>query len=396
MRVLILTERFYPEEFLINDLVMKWKQQGHAVEVLTQIPSYPHDKIFPGYRNNKAMRNDIGPEGVVVHRVKTVLGYNHSVFCKILNYFLFAWRTSWWALWHGHKYDRVFVCHTGPLTMASAVVVFKGIWQRQCTIWTQDMWPEAVYAYGFKKNRIRDFFLSLFVKQIYACCHTILVSSPNFVDVLSQRLQCSVFFVPQWDQGEDVIPIKKPDNKVVFMFTGNLGVPQNLEMLLRGFQRANLLQAELHLIGGGVMLEPLRELVQAESMTNVFLPGRFPKEQMPEFVAKADVLVISLRAEYSLTLPGKFQTYLKAGRPMFGVLKGAAADMIKENKLGTVADPDDLKVIAKGFRALAEQAQAGELVACSERCLELLERCFNREKLIGELWGYVAGREFIR
>ena len=51
MKILILTERFFPEEFLINDLAAEWRSAGHDVEVLTQVPSYPGDRIFSGYRN---------------------------------------------------------------------------------------------------------------------------------------------------------------------------------------------------------------------------------------------------------------------------------------------------------------------------------------------------------
>ena len=46
MKLLILTERYFPEEFLINDLVSEWKNRGYEIEVLTQVPSYPRDAIF--------------------------------------------------------------------------------------------------------------------------------------------------------------------------------------------------------------------------------------------------------------------------------------------------------------------------------------------------------------
>lgn len=46
MKILILTERFFPEEFLINDLAAEWRSAGHEVEVLTQVPSYPWGPDF--------------------------------------------------------------------------------------------------------------------------------------------------------------------------------------------------------------------------------------------------------------------------------------------------------------------------------------------------------------
>ena len=79
-RILIIGERFYPEEFGINDLALEWKNRGYKVSVLTQVPSYPHDKIFDGYKNKlyqKDSWNDI-----TIYRVFSLLGYQKSLLKK--------------------------------------------------------------------------------------------------------------------------------------------------------------------------------------------------------------------------------------------------------------------------------------------------------------------------
>ena len=40
-KALVLGEAFYPEDFLINDLVQEWEKAGYQLEVLTRSPSYP-------------------------------------------------------------------------------------------------------------------------------------------------------------------------------------------------------------------------------------------------------------------------------------------------------------------------------------------------------------------
>ena len=99
-KLLILTERFYPEEFLINDLAAEWVARNWKVEVLTQVPSYPHDRIFYSYRN-LLFQTTSEWNGIPVHRVRTLLGYNRSVVRKIFNYLNFALLTSLWCLVHG-------------------------------------------------------------------------------------------------------------------------------------------------------------------------------------------------------------------------------------------------------------------------------------------------------
>lgn len=390
MRILVLTERYFPEEFLINDLVAEWNKQGLEVEVLTQVPSYPHDKIFEGYRN-RGFQTTKAPGGVSVHRVRTVLGYNRSVVRKVLNYLNFAARTSWWSIFRGRGYDCVFIYHTGPLTMATAALVLHGLWRKRCVIWTQDLWPDAVFAYGFKKSAFREWLLGGFVKLIYAACSEVLVSCPGYVTPLMKRLGRKITFLPQWDIGGDAVPEKAPDGRVVFLFAGNMGVPQNLERVICGFRDAKLASAELHLVGGGVMLEPLRAWVEKEAIPHVFFHGRQPRDTMSSFFAFADVLLLPLTADFALTLPGKFQAYLKAGRPIFGVLRGSAEGLIRDHDLGVTADPENVSAIARGFSDLHAKALRQELGHWRRNCLALSADMFLREKLIAGLVARMMG-----
>ena len=45
MRILIVTQYFWPENFRINDLAVGLKEKGHTVTVLTGIPNYPEGKF---------------------------------------------------------------------------------------------------------------------------------------------------------------------------------------------------------------------------------------------------------------------------------------------------------------------------------------------------------------
>ena len=58
MRILIITQYFWPENFKINSLVLELNNNGHDVTVLTGLPNYPTGKISSGYsfwKNNKYM-----------------------------------------------------------------------------------------------------------------------------------------------------------------------------------------------------------------------------------------------------------------------------------------------------------------------------------------------------
>ena len=49
MKVLIITQYFWPESFKINDLALGLKERGYDVSVLTAIPNYPKGVFFDNY-----------------------------------------------------------------------------------------------------------------------------------------------------------------------------------------------------------------------------------------------------------------------------------------------------------------------------------------------------------
>lgn len=385
-RILVISERFWPEDFLVNDFVAEWHRRGDKIEVLTQVPSYPLDRIFDGYRNVAQMEHW---QGIAIHRVSTVLGYNRSVGRKIWNYIHFAVATMWWALRHGRSYDRVFVYHTAALLMAVSALPLKMVWRKKITIWTQDLWPDAVYAYGFRPTWWKRILLNAFVRLIYRTCSRICVSCPSYVDRIRALTGRTAEFIPQWDPVDYAdCPLegavsKRSDRKMVFMFAGNLGVPQNLENDIDGFLRADLPDAELWLVGGGVRLEALK--AKYAGAKGVRFCGRQSRESMPQWFAQADVLVISLTSAYRLTFPAKFQSYIKTGRPLLGIIEGDVRRLIEEERLGWTARPDDIAGIASAYRAAAEGVQSGESSSLGRNARGLSERLFDRAVCISRL-----------
>ena len=382
-RVLIVVERFYPEDFLVNDLAVEWKRQGHDVEVLTQVPSYPFDRIYDGYKNRMYQTtrefNDIP-----VHRVSTIFGYNRSVVRKILNYLHFGFLTALWALWNGRRCDKVFIYHTAALTMASAAVPLRLIWRKPITIWTQDLWPDAVWGYGFKPAKWKESLLNGFVRFIYSMCDRITVSCRRYVQRIKELTGHDAEWIPQWEPADMELNEKEPGGKIVFMFAGNMGVPQNLENVIEGFIKADLQNAELWLVGDGVMANPLKE--KYGDAANVRFCGRQPRNDMPKWFVQADALIISLTDKYSLTLPGKFQSYIKTGKPLLGILNGEARELIKEFDIGCVAEPSDIEEIISAFRKMRDVCESGQSVDFGERAKRLSKSMFDRDKLISQLW----------
>ena len=150
-KILIVTECFYPEEFKINDVALDWKNKGYDVDVLTMVPTYPASKVFDGYENKFYQKEKW--QGINIYRVKAVTGYKTSLFKKLLKYFAFMISGSIVGLFIGKKYDYIFGFNMSALTGMMPAVVIKKLYKKPLTFWAQDIWPDSVYAYGFKFNK---------------------------------------------------------------------------------------------------------------------------------------------------------------------------------------------------------------------------------------------------
>lgn len=123
MRILVVSEVFWPEEFIINDLVKEWIKKGHNVEVLTQYPSYPQGYVFQGYNNRGYSIQDWN--GVKIHRFHFIEGYRDSRIRKFLNYLWFILNGERVVSNLDKNYDCIFVSQTGPLTVAFPAICIR-------------------------------------------------------------------------------------------------------------------------------------------------------------------------------------------------------------------------------------------------------------------------------
>ena len=101
MRILLVTQYFYPEVFKSNDLAFELVKRGHQVDALVGIPNYPEGKYFKGYGIFKKRHEVVN--GVNVYRVfqtprgkggwRLPVNYFSFVFFGCLRVlFQFAWR----------------------------------------------------------------------------------------------------------------------------------------------------------------------------------------------------------------------------------------------------------------------------------------------------------------
>ena len=386
MRILVVSEVFWPEDFIINDLVREWVKMGHEVEVVTQYPSYPQSNVFEGYENHGFMTEDWA--GVKIHRYPFIEGYRDSKLRKFTNYYKFVKDGKRVVDSLPKDFDCAFVSQTGPLTVALPAIYAKKKLGLPVNIWTCDIWPDEVWSYGVPKNLVTKRMLNRMIRKIYGRCDRIFVSSKKFSEVIGQYTDNKCVYAPNWLRPTENVTssLRLEEGKIHFTFTGNVSRYQNLINTIDGFVKADLENAQLNIVGDGSYIKEVKKEAELLGAVNVAFHGRRPYNEMYDLMMQSNVLVLPLMPQEGIerTEPFKIQSYLQAGKPIFGVLNGAGRDIIEENGLGLCAEPTDLESIAQGFKKMSEFAKMHDedVRAAAQR---LMATRFNKAEIVNRI-----------
>ena len=116
-----------------------------------------------------------------------------------------------------------------------------------------------------------------------------------------------------------------------------------------------------HIVGDGIELENLKK--KADGLSNVVFYGRKPLEEMLKYYEMADAMLVTLTDDsiISLTLPGKVQSYMAAGKPIIGAAAGETLLVLRESQGGYCGRIGDSKAMANNILKLMHSGDAVQL-----------------------------------
>jgi glycosyltransferase involved in cell wall biosynthesis len=375
MKVLIVSQHFWPESFRINEVALDLAREGCEVMVLTGQPNYPEGRLYEGYAA-ASVRREIYGGSVCVYRVPLVprgRGGASRLAANYLSFLLMASVLGPWLL-RGRPVDVVFVYGTSPILQAIAGWVMKVVKRAPLVTWVQDQWPQSLEVTGFVRNRRLLALVAAVVRWIYRHSDLLLVQSRAFeAPVRAMAGQTTVEYHP--NPGEAAVksanfevpevPLEEAFNVV---FAGNLGTVQALDTVLDAAERLlSHRDVRIVLVGAGSRADWLQAEVARRRLTNVRLPGKFPPAAMPSLMRRASALLVCLAREPVLaqTVPSKLQSYLASGAPIIACLDGEGARIVQESGAGLTCPAEDPAALGAAILALratpaAERSRMGE------------------------------------
>tara|TARA_B100000989_G_C19498922_1_gene453359 strand:- start:11 stop:1231 length:1221 start_codon:yes stop_codon:yes gene_type:complete len=398
LRILIVSQYFYPENFRINDLVDKLISLGHEVTVLTGLPNYPKGKFFNGFNYLSCGLQKKGNLKLI--RVPIIPRFSSSKVQLVFNYLSFAFSSIMMSFFYcREKYDVIFTYAPSPPTVAFPSIILSFFKQIPHVIWVQDLWPEVFMAEDTPKKGLFYKLIKSMMQVIYRSSDKILIPAREFKPYILELgiKEEKIYYFPNWaEKFFSPIPKEEALNRGInlpggdtfkLMFAGNIGLAQSFDVIIEAAKQLKNEKISWIILGDGRKKSWLDKEIKKYSLEDiVFTLGQKPVEEMPFYFAMSDALLVSLRSHpvFSAWIPGKIQSYLACGKPIIGLISGAGARVINDSGSGFSVNSDDFNELAEKINLLINSSSE-EREKIGSNALEYYNREFNRDKLVKEL-----------
>lgn len=371
MKILVVTQYYYPEQFRITDICEELVRRGHDVTVLTGIPNYPEGEVFNGYEKGKKNKETVN--GVKVIRCDNKP--RHKGLIKLaVNYISFVRKANKAITSLIQHFDLAFVYELSPITMAIPAIKLKRMTGTPIYLYCLDIWPESVRDISHNRTMRTTnpiYILAYWIsKGIYNAVDMIGVKNYGFIKYLlttckveEKRIQLLYEHAENdyLEVNEDPIENGCYD----FFFFGNIGYSQNCEIIIRAVEQINTKsEYRVHFVGDGSDKQRLKVYVERKGLSDIVIfHGKFPLRETLTFYNQADccLLTLSDRTESGITVPGKTLGYMGASRPIIASASGETKTLIEKADCGICVESGDIQCLAEAMTfAIEHQKEFSE------------------------------------
>lgn len=367
--------------------------QGHRVRVVTAPPYYPAWKVAPGYRRWWWSRQTIA--GVEVIRCPIWVPAQPRGLTRMIH--LASFGLSCLPPLIGALFFRPdLVINIAP-TLASAPGALLAARLSGASSWlhVQDFELDAALDMGIvgagpgRKIAMR---IERLLMRAFDRVSTISEKMLERLHAKGLQADACICF-PNWADIDGIRPLDVPSpyraelgipqDAVVALYSGNMGLKQGLELLAEVAHATSDLP-QLHFVFGGQ--GPGRQLLErnCQGLPNVHFLDLQPTERLNDWLGLADIHLLPQRADVAdLVMPSKMTGMLASGRP---VLATAAPGTGVANALlgcGVSVPPGDAQALASALRELARDAARRDKLGAAARAQA--ESTLARESILKRL-----------
>ena len=402
--VVILSLIFSPDNVstaqIMAGLAEDLKKGGCGVKVVSTTPHFHRD---PSLEAEQPMRWAFWPSvrksdyhGVRVYHVPMP---DKSIWSplRLLSWIWFHVVSTFVCLFIG-KIDVLITC-TPPITIGFGAWLVGVLKRCRYVFNVQEVYPDIAVNLGYMKNRLVIRFFQWLERFIYKHAAAVTTITPAMYEKIVGRVaeKGKVRLIPNYvevdggDNGQDarfpsatgetpVVLVKRrdaasPRGSFTVTYAGNMGVPQNLGVLVEAVR--GMPDVRLLFVGDGGDRKRLEKL--AEGMDNVEFRGYRPLSEMPGVYAESDLFYVGQDAQAASDgIPSKIYRILGARKPLVVVAPpdGDLAAFVRASGGGVATTDNGLADTIRQMRTMA-------LAAMGEAGYRYVKEGFSREKITG-------------
>ena len=359
--LLILSSYYHPEQisnsYLIDNLISTILNENINIYVYTPVPTRGvNNETRKNYIKKK--RETLADGRLIINRFP-LFAERKSAIIRALRYCILCCKQLFIGVFakDARKCNIMFVASTPPIQGAMAAMVKK--FRHIPFVYNlQDIFPDSLVGTGLAKKDGLLWKIGRVIENFtYHNADKIIVISEDFKkNIMAKGVpEDKIVVVYNWVDEETVIDVPRAENKLFdkynldrnkfyITYNGNIGLTQNMDMLLdvaKSLEENKDIQFVL--VGNGAYLDSVKQIIKDRNIGNVNLLPFQPYEDISHVFSLGDVsLVISKPGVGANSVPSKTWSIMSASRPVLANFdENELKDIIENNKCGIFTKAGD-------------------------------------------------------
>lgn len=397
-RILVVCQRYWPENLKLIDICEGFAERGIRVDVLCGQPSFKsvHKSKIKKYKERHFEQHG----GVRVIRCSERSRDSGASISIFLNYVSFR-SSSVRKLkkLRERNYDAVFVYQVSPVTMCEAGIRYGEMKDIPVTMFVADLWPQSILEELDVRSNVFRSFLEAVSERYYRAADKLIVNSMKTKEYFVQNLKIperKIVYVPQ--SAEKIYEKTEPDITIQekfagsfnIVYTGEITAKQNFLTVLKAAEKViatGIKKIKFIIVGTGPDINWFRgEVKERNLVDHFFFEGAKTEEDVPKYLAMADALLDtrSINDAEDYYVPSKLASYMACGKPLILAMGGEAKEIVNEAGCGFVSEPEDSSTLASNIKTLCKMSRE-ERTELGRNAKKYQNQHFDRNKNINLL-----------
>lgn len=286
---------------------------------------------------------------------------------RTLRYMLCGLKQYWYGV-TVKDIDVLFIVSTPPIQGAIGALIKK--WRKVRMVYNlQDIFPDSLVGTGLAKKGGMLWNIGRVIENFtYRNADKIIVISEDFKkNIMAKGVpEEKIEVVYNWVDEQAVVDVPRSENtlfgkyglsrdKFYITYSGNVGLTQNMDMLLEVAKELQV-KKDIHfvIIGEGAYKKQVEEIIASDGIRNVTLLPFQPYEDISKVFSLGNVgVVISKPGVGANSVPSKTWSILSSSRPVLASFdENELKDIVRDNNCGIFIKAGDKEAFKKAILEL--------------------------------------------